>query len=179
MWWHVTDWEQIEDSPESLSRIASWRDKNTQNISVSVFQTVNHMLCFHTCFDFNTKMWMQIACLQCMTFRPHTRHSAFWPSLDSLMRPQHKTGRSAQYLLSSSARIYGTRSWGRYSGSLATPQQVTIQQASEEKGGGGRDTVKKSEEGWMIRVMCRFLPGHSEMKILYKACKTSGLIMQE
>lgn len=95
------------------------------------------------------------------------------------MRPQHKTGGSAQYLLSSSARIYGTRSWGRYSGSLATPQQVTIQQASEERGGGGRDKVKKSEEGWMIRVMCRFLPGHSEMKILYKACKTSGLIMQE
>lgn len=137
VWWHVIAWEQNEDSPESLSRIASWRDKNTQNNSVSVFRTVNHMLCCHTCFDFNTKMWMQIACLQCMTFRPHTRHSAFWPSLDSLVRPQHKTGRSAQYLLSSSARIYGTRSWGRYSGSLATPQQVTIQQASEEKGGKG------------------------------------------
>lgn len=61
------------------------------------------------------------------------------------MRPQQKTGRSAQYLLSSSARIYGTRSWWRYSGSLATPQRGTIQQASEEKG-GEMETVKESEE---------------------------------
>lgn len=93
------------------------------------------------------------------------------------MRPQQKTGGSAQYLLSSSARIYGTRSWGRYSGSLATPQQGTIQQASEDR--RERDIVKESEEGRMTRVMPRFLPGQNIGKIFYKACNTSELIMQE
>lgn len=92
------------------------------------------------------------------------------------MRPQQKTGRSAQYLLSSSARIYGTKSWGRYSASLATPQQGTIQQASEDK--RDRDTVKESEEGTMTGVMLRFLPGQIG-EIFYKACKTDESIMQK
>lgn len=93
------------------------------------------------------------------------------------MRPQQKTGRSAQYLLSSSARIYGTRSWGRYSGSLATPQKGTIQQASEETGGKGTEQRKVRKEQRQ-----NGFPGFTWTETgekIYKAFKMIEPIMQE
>lgn len=82
------------------------------------------------------------------------------------MRFRQKTGGSAQYLLSSSARIYGTRSWGRHSGSLATPQHSEIQRgAGVGTGGRGREEEEEeeSEEGGMTRVMPRYLPGETKV----------------
>lgn len=63
------------------------------------------------------------------------------------MRPRQKTGRSAQYLLSSSARTYGTRSRGRHSGGLATPQQGSQYNGAGEERRRERDTVKEREDG--------------------------------
>lgn len=131
----------------------------------------------HAVLSLNTKMWMQIVCLQCMPFTDSTQTLCFLTfsglSDDASTKDWEKCT-IPTFLFSQNLWHQELGEVFRQSSYSPAGYNTTGQWGQEGKGHSKRKWGRT-----MTRVMPRFLPGQNIEEIFYKGCKTSELIMQE